>query len=278
MQDISLVLVVPCFNEEKRLQAQSFLEFVNPLRQIIFVDDGSFDNTNSILKDLCQKNSCLSLLTLPKNEGKAQAVRAGILYALKNFPEAEWLGFWDADLATPLSEVEKMLTFKEFYKKDVSAIWGSRVYRMGANIQRSIFRHYISRVIVTLMSIILKIKSYDSQCGAKLFHRQCIYEAFGEPFHTRWIFDVEIIKRIKQNIIEYPLQEWKDVKGSKLRFRDGIKVFWDIFVIWKVYDFEKLKLKKPANPKKGLETLLLNNLDFKSLESNSQTAAEKQKH
>lgn len=230
-----IYLVVPCYNEALRLPLERFETYQNPEVHFLFVNDGSTDETLTVLKNLCLKTNA-DFFSLDINQGKAEAVRQGILHLLENkeISESDWVGFWDADLATPLFEIQNFINFRKFYEnQNVQAIWGSRVYRLGAEIRRSAQRHYISRIFATLMYSLFKIQSYDSQCGAKLFKPQLAKDVFKTPFISRWIFDVEILIRSKQAItIEYPLKEWIDVEGSKITLKETIRILKDIFKVY----------------------------------------------
>jgi len=97
------------------------------------------------------------------------------------------------------------------------AVFGSRIYMLGSNIRRSAMRHLVGRSFATLFSLLFGIKSYDSQCGAKLFRHEAATQAFAAPFVTRWLFDVELQLRLRdRRLIECPLREWTDRGGSKL--------------------------------------------------------------
>ena len=104
------------------------------------------------------------------NQGKAEAVRQGIKTLLKTH-KLKFVGYWDADLATPLSTI---LEFIEKFQSSraLVAVCGSRILRLGASIQRLVFRHYLGRVFATVASNILNILVYDTQCGAKLFRTE----------------------------------------------------------------------------------------------------------
>ncbi|MFC1566983.1 hypothetical protein ACFL4A_03985 [bacterium] len=108
---------------------------------------------------------------------------------------------------------------------------------MGSNIVRTYKRHILGRFFATLIGFTFKLKSYDTQCGAKLFHKSVINIVFMEPFISKWIFDIEIILRLKKyNVIEYPLLAWKDVKGSKLHLiRDFSIIIRDIIKLYSMY-------------------------------------------
>jgi len=107
---------------------------------------------------------------------------------------------------------------------------GSRVKKLGSHIDRLFFRHVIGRVFATLFRIVFDIKTYDSQCGAKFFTKDLIKKLFAEPFVSSWLFDLEIIIReSEKKMIEYPLKNWQDKKGSKiLSFKSMILVLSDL--------------------------------------------------
>ena len=248
----SAIIVVPCYNEEKRLDRARFLAFKHSSQSIkfLFVNDGSTDNTLQLLESLRTSNSeRFSVLSLPGNQGKAEAVRQGIKAALDSNPD--YVGFWDADLATPLDTISQFVDFAESHSKVLMVI-GARVKLLGRNIERRRSRHYLGRVFATMASAVLGLEIYDTQCGAKLFRALPGIEAlFEEPFCSRWIFDVEIIARlireshrnerlqVERVIYEFPLTEWRDIPGSKVGYRDFIRAAWELYHIHKHY-FRKL--------------------------------------
>jgi dolichyl-phosphate beta-glucosyltransferase len=212
----TVCLIVPCFNEASRLD---FTRFANlpPGVTCLLVDDGSNDATAELLDR--HQSAILRVLHLPRNVGKGEAIRQGILHAQENglLDGVEWVGYWDADLATPLSEICSFLSYESLEPTRADAILGSRIYRLGSQIARSYPRHLAGRVFATLAAVLLGLECYDSQCGAKLFRIECVDGAFHEPFISRWIFDLEILLRLRERrLIEYPLHVWTDVRGSKL--------------------------------------------------------------
>lgn len=229
-------LIIPCFNEEQRLQLDSFSKFANDKLYILFADDGSSDNTASKILSYTQKHPHMGLYKAPQNMGKGEVIRHAYEYIKKSLPTSSdtWFGYWDADLATPLYEVENMKKYNAaLYDSKAVAIYASRVYRLGSRIIRSAHRHYLGRAFATFISIMLKIESYDSQCGAKLFTSEAAQKAFAEPFISRWIFDVEIMLRLQnENLIEYPLKYWEDIPGSKVKiFKELLRIYRDVMKI-----------------------------------------------
>ena len=223
MNEFSIAVIVPCYNEYDRLPLDDFLAFGknHPEFFFLFVDDGSTDGTGSLIKPHCNRQ--IQLLTLPTNSGKAEAVRQGILNALeKGFPK---IAFWDADLATPLDEI-----FGFIKKMDQDGSWdmviGSRIHRLGAHIKRNVWRHLIGRALMTvILYFIVDFSVYDSQCGAKVMTAEAAREIMNKPFITRWLFDLEMLVRLKHFrktnledcVYEYPLSRWQEIGASKVR-------------------------------------------------------------
>ena len=229
-------VVVPCFNEEKRIDLRSFEDFLssNPNYKIIFVNDGSTDNTLSVLGELAQKSSSVHIINLENNVGKAEAVRQGMLYSFNQ--GAEISGYFDADLATPLSEIPRLVEVLES-DSSIDIVMGSRVNLLGRDIQRKPIRHYLGRVFATMASIILKIPVYDTQCGAKFFRNiSAVKSSFDDSFTVKWTFDVLLLKRYLKagdisKIYELPLNRWVDVAGSKVKPTDFLKAILELYKI-----------------------------------------------
>jgi len=220
--------VVPCFNEAERIDVAAFLALVDESApaSLIFVDDGSRDQTLAVLRAIAeQRPTQVEVITLPTNRGKAEAVRQGLLRALAQ--GAPIAGYVDADLATPPKELCRLAALARTGVHDV--LMGSRVQLLGHAIERRPGRHYLGRVFATCASLSLGLPVYDTQCGAKLFrHTPALVSALAEPFTSRWVFDVELLARLvrprpgisaiaMERIREEPLLSWTDVPGSKLR-------------------------------------------------------------
>ncbi|MBI5591927.1 MAG: glycosyltransferase [Deltaproteobacteria bacterium] len=231
-----IALIIPCFNEEKRLHLDKFNLFHQNV-YFLFVDDGSVDNTAKLITENLPSNSFF--IKLNRNRGKAEAVRQGVFY-LKNmslYEELSWIGYWDADLSTPLEAIFELLIFRTFYSGEIYGVFGSRICKLGSEITRLYIRHLLGRLVATFAALLLRVKSYDSQCGAKLFRKEIIGLAFDHPFISIWLFDLEIILRLNNyRIVECPLKKWQHVKGSKLNFfKDTHRVLIDLFRIRNEY-------------------------------------------
>lgn len=233
-----VALAVPCFNELGRLDLSRFAAGAESANlRIVFVDDGSTDGTGNFIEKEIAGRRRMQLLRLERNVGKAEAVRAGVLALESEWPNAAWIGFWDADLSSPLAEVRQMLKYLEMQGGDFDAIWASRVMLAGSTVRRSFRRHLFGRLFATVAGETLGVRAYDTQCGAKLFRRDVIQEAFGEPFISRWIFDVELYCRLGHDrILEYPVKEWRDVPGSKINIPgEMLRVTGDLAAIREKY-------------------------------------------
>jgi len=242
------LIVVPCFNEETRLPRQAFVDYAqaHPNVRFLMVNDGSSDGTAQLLDGLAAEHPRqFEALQLAKNGGKAEAVRQGFLHGIAQQPHQ--IGFWDADLATPLNAVDDFVAVMDAGAA-VELVMGSRVQLLGRNIERHRGRHYFGRVAATAVSVMLDLPVYDTQCGAKLFRvNENLAIIFGEAFLTRWVFDVEILARwillnqgaprseLQRRIHEMPLRQWTDVKGSRLKPTDFARAPMELLKIRRHY-------------------------------------------
>jgi glycosyltransferase involved in cell wall biosynthesis len=229
----SVTIVIPCFNEAHRLQPES----VKALRaeagcDVLLVDDGSRDDTASLLASIAAADSGIDVLCLPRNHGKAEAVRTGLLAAIDR--GADVVGFADADFATPPAEIARLV--RRCIDEQRPVVIGSRVDLLGHDITRNELRHYTGRVFGTMSSLVLGFSVYDTQCGAKVFMvSPALARALGQPFVGRWSFDVELLGRLASGgtdgFVEVPLLEWHEVGKSKLGLAGSVRATAELLLV-----------------------------------------------
>jgi dolichyl-phosphate beta-glucosyltransferase len=245
---MTTAIVVPCYNEAGRLNTAEFLTCAGacPDLAFVFVDDGSRDATWSVLERLRDEGGpAIHLLRKERNGGKAEAVRDGMNYALEHL-RPDLVGFWDADLATPLEAIADLRCIL-LRQPSIDMVFGARVQLLGRHVERRPIRHYLGRIFATAVSTMLRLPIYDTQCGAKIFRvTPQLPRVLADPFVSKWVFDVEIIARfirlnngdakaVAARIYELPLNVWKDIAGSKVRSSDFLKAFRDVLRIHRRY-------------------------------------------
>jgi glycosyltransferase involved in cell wall biosynthesis len=223
----SCTIVVPCFNEARRLVPMQLDALATAAdASILVVDDGSTDDTATVLgKVMASDPGRYRVLSLGENQGKGEAVRRGLLAAISG--GADIVAYCDADFATPPAEVARLVdTLRS--RRDVDVVIGSRVALMGNDIRRSAFRHFTSRLFATAGTLVLRVPVYDTQCGAKAMRvTPSLRHALATPFVSRWAFDVELLGRLlhhgsgrpsrpAERFLELPLRQWHDRGGPKV--------------------------------------------------------------
>ena len=160
-----VALVVPCHDEAKRLDVDAFVAFARASTPespcvVVFVDDGSGDDTLAVLREIRDRApaGAVEILADRANVGKAEAVRRGLRFAIERL-RASHVAFWDADLATPLDHVR---LFRDVFetRPEIDIVFGARVGLLGRDISRSMTRHYMGRVLATLASWTLRCVLY----------------------------------------------------------------------------------------------------------------------
>ena len=219
-----LALVVPCYNEATRLNTMAFLGAVdqNAALHLIFVNDGSQDKTLDRLEALQSlRPDKVTVIDLPQNGGKAEAVRQGLLAAAGL--DLEYVGYWDADLATPMYAIEDMIKVADRLP-NLQVVFGSRRNIIGHKIYRTLSRRLVSRFCASLASMAVGLPLGDTQCGAKVIRNSAaLRQSILRPFTATWLFDVELFTRIahacaqpNRSFFEFPLVEWDEIPGSKV--------------------------------------------------------------
>ena len=235
-------IVIPCYDEEKRLPVASFDEYLaaNTHVEFVLVNDGSRDGTLPLLHSMATRwPGRIIVIDQQPNQGKAEAVRRGMSAPLSE--GIKFAGYWDADLATPLSSIEEFARVLT-ERPGIDLVLGARVALLGRNIDRAPMRHYLGRIFATAASLALDLPVYDTQCGAKLLRASPHnLGLFAKPFMSRWIFDVELIARYlcsggrAEGLYELPLSSWRDVGASKVRTVDFLRSIGELFSIHRAY-------------------------------------------
>lgn len=239
-----IAIIIPCYNEEKRLIKESFINFLSSNSDIdlIFVNDGSSDNTISILKTIqLAFEKKVFIINIDSNKGKANAISEGMRNCISN-SDYSHLGFLDADLSTSLEEFHRL--YIKMDNQNADYIFGSRIKMLDSQIKRSIFRHFSGRLIATIIDSKFKLGIYDTQCGAKCFRKEIISMVMQEHFKTKWFFDIEIFLRIKEQFthlkgIEEPLKIWRDPGGSKMSILKLPQILRELYLLFKKYPSNK---------------------------------------
>ena len=234
-----LAVVIPFYNEEKRIMVDSFTSFAINNKDILFVlvNDGSTDRTHKVLQAIhSDAGSNIEVVSLPKNTGKGNAIRAGMLKVLDyNIP---FIAYIDGDLSTPFEEILRLYNY--FSGTDIIAVLGSRLKKLDSHIKRSLFRHISGRIIATIIDSRFKIGCYDTQCSAKIFRRDPLQSVIQVPFYTRWFFDVELLLRLRKKMgpfkaLEVPLNTWEHKPGSKINALSVFSITKEIYTLFAKY-------------------------------------------
>lgn len=240
---MNLCIIVPFFNEANRIPLKDFEKFLYqfPKVNLHFVNDGSSDNTSTALISFQKRHPLqVYVIHLAQNIGKGNAVRKGILNALEN-NGYDTFAFLDADLSTSLEECEYLA---RSINSSIQFVFGSRIKKNDNYIERGWFRFIISRIIATVISKVIDLAIYDTQCGCKIFSKEAAKIAFCKPFISTWLFDVEIFFRLKNNYgaskfkvlsSEIPIKKWKDQGDSKIKWTYSFKIWIDLFRIISTY-------------------------------------------
>jgi len=213
---IDLTIVIPAYNEEKRLESTiiSSIEFFRASKikfQILVVDDGSADGTANLVNHLSVENSEIDLISYTRNEGKGYAVKFGVLNAL-----GQSILIMDADGSTPIAEYLKL---KAKLDEGFKVAIGSRALFDGSSQVNTVwYRKLLGRVFNGLVNVILVPGIKDTQCGFKLFSADIAKQVFQMQTINGFAFDCEILhycQNLGLKIAEVPIN-WTNVAGSKV--------------------------------------------------------------
>jgi len=227
----SVSIVIPAFNEERRLTATltAVLDYVarrdGRFAEVVVVDDGSTDGTARLVREFSTKHAAVRLVENPGNRGKGYSVRHGVMEA-----RGEWILFSDADLSAPIEELDKLAAAAR--EAGASVAIGSRAMdRSLIQVHQSGFRETAGRVFNLCMRVLTGLSLRDTQCGFKLFEAGTAREVFGRQRLERFGFDVEVLfiaRHLGYRMVEVPVR-WSHSEGTKVNmFRDSLNMFLDL--------------------------------------------------
>lgn len=224
-----LGVVVPAYNEEPRLGAtlqriREYLEQTGWTWRVLVVSDGSTDGTERIAREFADGDNRFEVIAYQPNRGKGHAVRVGML-AL----DAEWRLLCDADLATPIEEVEKL------FASGAPVAVGSRALdRSRLEVRQPFYREWAGRAFNKAVQLLGVRGIRDTQCGFKLFRGDVAEQVFSRCHLDGYGYDFEALmlaRAFRHEIAEVPVR-WRHQEGSKVRLlRDGLKMLWDLVVL-----------------------------------------------
>lgn len=244
MQSSEISIIVPCYNEYRRLPKFAYISFLknNKEASICFINDCSTDKTAFLLEEIKTLfPDQIFIITNKTNIGKAASVRQGALFCYQH-KTANHLAYLDADLATSL---EECFSYLEYLKKGKKFVFASRILKIGSVVERKFSRFVFGRIIATFISSILGIKVYDTQCGCKVFNVELSNLLFEKPFISKWLFDVELFSRMlchykKEKALEImdeiPVKKWIDIGDSKVKLSYAFKLWIDLFKIRRMHN------------------------------------------
>ena len=230
MADLFLSVVVPAYNESVRIgptleKILAYLRRQSYEAEIVVVNDGSQDRTGELVRALAASHPEIRLFETPLNRGKGAAVKQGVLES-----HGKWVLFSDADLSTPIEEVEKLLEAVE-RERAVAAIGSRALRRELIGVHQPLLRVWSGRFFIVVVRLATGLKIHDTQCGFKLFHLQATREAFLLQTSQGFGFDPELLYLVQLHggrIVEVPVR-WDNSPATKVRFfRDSLLMLLDL--------------------------------------------------
>ena len=194
--------------------------------EFICIDDGSTDSTRKIIEEIKKDKPQIKINQKRENRGKGYSVKEGI-----NMAANEYILFFDADLSTPLKEINNFL--EESKNNNADIIIGSRNSNLSKT-SRSFKRTIISKTFAILKKIICNIYYEDTQCGFKMFKKEVAKNIFNKITIDGFSFDVELLviaKKLNYKVVSKPI-EWHEAKSTSLNiFKQTIKMLKELFII-----------------------------------------------
>lgn len=238
-REIHLSVVIPAYNEEKRIGAtlldvDRYLSQQNYSYEILVVSDGSSDKTVDVTEKYRQLIKNLEVIDNLENKGKGAAVRQGMLKAV-----GEYRVFMDADNSTTLDHIEKMWPH---FEKGSQIIIGTRDSRDVKGAIQAVHQPLSRRVIGDAGNLLIQLVAvkgiWDTQCGFKGFTKEAAETIFPKLRINRWGFDIEILaiaRKLGYTIGIIPVH-WANDPRSHVSFTGYLNTFRELFLIkWNLW-------------------------------------------
>lgn len=230
---LSLSIVIPAYNEEKRLPPtlEAVLAYVQTLKldfcEVVVVNDGSLDGTAECVRRFAATHAGIRLVENPGNRGKGYSVRHGVLKS-----RGEWILITDADLSSPIGELEK-LSSSALREGNTIAIGSRALDRSLIGVHQPRLREICGRVFNFCMRAVAGLPYRDTQCGFKLYRADVARQVFSLQKLDGFSFDVEnlfVAKKLGYEAVEVPVR-WNNAEGTKVSGFSGLKSFGDLLTI-----------------------------------------------
>lgn len=226
-----LTIVVAAFNEADRLPATlpRFASFCDarPDTDVLIVNDGSVDDTGGVIEAFAREHRGVRAIHNATNHGKGYALRQGVTAVTR-----EWILLTDADLSTPLDEIDKL--FGAANRSQAPIAIGSRaVDRRLVGVRQQAAREWSGRFFNVAMRTITGLPFQDTQCGFKLYRRDAAQIVFPRQRLDGFAADVENLMTAHVHglrVVEVPVR-WDNVEGTRVDLQSGGRAFVDLFVV-----------------------------------------------
>jgi len=206
---------------------RAYLDARGEAYEVIVVDDGSSDATAAVADAFAASWPQLTVLRLPRNSGKGAAIRAGILRA-----RGEHRVFSDADLSTPIEELERLRTYLAGGCQVVIASRAAAGAQIEVHQQRR--RELMGKTYNRILRLLVLPGLRDTQCGFKVFTAEAAVACFGPLRTHRFGFDAEVLLRARRQgwtVVELPVR-WRHVEASRVHpLRDSSRMLLDLVLL-----------------------------------------------
>ena len=261
MTEPSLLLLIPAYNEERRIEPvlreywRYFQEQYKGKFELVVVLNGCRDNTLSVVQSVAANYVTIRALDFPDPIGKGGALIEG----LKLAPTADVIGYVDADGASPPTAVHELVRLIDKADCVIGSRWlpGAKLHQAQTRV-----RQFVSRCFHVIVEVLFGMHIKDTQCPCKVIRRTAVEKIHSSLRIADLAFDVNLLYSLKHagfTVLEVPT-EWTDKIGSKVTsslFRSSLSMFLSVVRIRLIYWPWLYRLLRPLRP---LETWIYKKL------------------